>query len=208
MPISEGDFATALTRADELIAVTGERDQLHNAARMLRALVLSVRGDFDEALPEAAKAVERAREVADTQQLSPALITRALGLVFAGHEKEAHRVVDELLEVRDLTRSMMLEVLPLVFEELGRGSDYADAVARSPASGPWFDAGLALVGGRPLEAARVYEKIGARFVEAWARLLAAERGDVSQLEAAHAYFTEQGAAPFLRRCEAVLAASA
>ena len=107
-----------------------------------------------------------------------------------------------------MVRSMALDVLPLAFEELGRGADFVDAVARTPASGPWFDAGLALVDGRPLEAARVYEEIGARFAEAWARLLAAERGDVSQIAAAHAYFVEQGAAPFVRRCEAVLAASA
>jgi hypothetical protein len=45
-------------------------------------------------------------------------------------------------------------------------------------------------------------------LEAWARLLAAERGDLSQLEPARAYFAAEQAAPFLRRCDAVLAASA
>jgi len=46
------------------------------------------------------------------------------------------------------------------------------------------------------------------FGAAWARLLGAERGDLSQLEPARAFFEAERAAPFLRRCEAVLAASA
>jgi hypothetical protein len=50
--------------------------------------------------------------------------------------------------------------------------------------------------------------VGAAFPEAWARLLAAERGDLSQLEPAREFFTAEAATPFIRRCEAVLAASA
>src|SRR5581483_5043559 len=88
------------------------------------------------------------------------------------------------------------------------GSDFADAIARARASGPWVEAGLALAEDRPGDAARVYAEVGAHFAEAWARLLAAESGDLAQLEPARAFFESQGAEPFVRRCEAVLAASA
>ena len=50
--------------------------------------------------------------------------------------------------------------------------------------------------------------MGARFPEAWAGLLAAERGDASRLEAALAYFEEQGATPYVQRCRALMQASA
>jgi class 3 adenylate cyclase/tetratricopeptide (TPR) repeat protein len=208
MALTQGDFATALARADTLIAATGERDQVHNAARLFRAAALGVRGELDEALRDSAVGVERAREVRDAQQLVPALAIRALVLIAAGRADEAHPLADEILAIGELTRSMMLDVMPHVFTELRRGPDYQEAVARVAATGPWVDAGVALAGDRPLDAARVYEEVGARFAEGWARLLAAERGDLSQLEPARAYFESQDAEPFLRRCEAVLAASA
>jgi hypothetical protein len=50
--------------------------------------------------------------------------------------------------------------------------------------------------------------MGARFPEAWAALLAAERGDTSRLDAALAYFEEQQATPYVQRCRALMQASA
>jgi hypothetical protein len=50
--------------------------------------------------------------------------------------------------------------------------------------------------------------MGARFPEAWAALLAAERGDPSRLDAALAYFEEQQATPYVQRCRALMQASA
>ena len=44
--------------------------------------------------------------------------------------------------------------------------------------------------------------------EAWAALLAAERGDTSRLESALAYFEEQRATPYVQRCRALMQASA
>ena len=54
----------------------------------------------------------------------------------------------------------------------------------------------------------MYDEIGALLSAAWARLLAAERGDLAQLEPARAFFANLGAAPFLARCDAALSASA
>ena len=73
---------------------------------------------------------------------------------------------------------------------------------------PWAAAGTAAARGELVRAAEMYEEIGANVRAAWARLLAAERGDLSQLEPARAFFAELDAKPFLARCDAVLAASA
>jgi hypothetical protein len=59
-----------------------------------------------------------------------------------------------------------------------------------------------------VRAAELYGKIGARFAEAWAALLAAEGGDTSRLESALAYFEEQRATPYVQRCRALMQASA
>jgi hypothetical protein len=50
--------------------------------------------------------------------------------------------------------------------------------------------------------------MGARYLEAWATLLAAERGQRVDLVGARAYFEHVGAAAHVRRCEALLPASA
>jgi hypothetical protein len=65
-----------------------------------------------------------------------------------------------------------------------------------------------LAAGEPAEAATVYAEIGTGLCEAWTRLLAAEQGDLAQLEPARAYFEREGATLFLRRCDALLPASA
>ena len=72
----------------------------------------------------------------------------------------------------------------------------------------WLDAGRAAAAGDLVEAAATYGRIGARLPEAWAALLAAERGDTSRLEAALAYFEEQHATPYAQRCRALMQASA
>ena len=208
MALTQGDFATAIARADELIAATTDREQVNNAAHILRAAAIGVLGNLDEALRESEKGLARAREVADAQQLGPALVTRALVLFIAGAREEASAVMSEVLALGEMMRSLMLEVYPFLFEELGRGGDYAAAVAAGAGTGPWFEAGVALVEGRIAEAVAIYESIGTPFVVAWGRLLMAERGDLAQLEPARAYFESQQALPFLRRCDAVLSASA
>ena len=208
MAVTQGDFATAIARADELLSMTTEREQVHNAAHVLRAAANGILGHLDEALTESKEGLARAREVADAQQLGPALVTRALVLFIAGAREEASAALDEVLALGEMMRSLMLEIYPFLFEELGRGRDYADAVAAGAGTGPWFDAGGALVDGRLGEAVAIYESIGTPFVVAWGRLLMAERGDFAQLEPARLYFKQQRAMPFLRRCDAVLSASA
>jgi hypothetical protein len=72
----------------------------------------------------------------------------------------------------------------------------------------WLDAGRAAAAGDLVQAAEIYGRMSARYAEAWAALLAAERGDTSGLEDALAYFEEQHATPYVHRCRALMQASA
>jgi tetratricopeptide (TPR) repeat protein len=207
--LEQGDLHATLERAEELLAVSTDEQQVSNAAHFLRAWVRALRGQIDEALPESEKGLERSRRLADAQQLAPMLLLRAYVLLSAGKPGEANALLDECLAIEHLlTRSTNIDQLPLVLAELGRAADYANALATIPVTGAWIDAGLAVAAGDLARAAELYGTIGARFDQNWARLLAAERGDASGLDAARAYFAEQGTTPFLRRCQALLPASA
>ena len=91
--------------------------------------------------------------------------------------------------------------------DIGRMDEFL-AVTDLPPNSTWMRAAEMLARGHLVEAAEAFAAIGMRFGEAWVRLIAAERGDLSQLEPSRAFFAAERAAPFLRRCEAVLAASA
>ncbi len=101
----------------------------------------------------------------------------------------------------------MIYDLPLYLVELGRGDDYLAVTGGKPGYA-WGEAGDAAAAGDLLRASEIYGLIGARFCEAWAGLLAAERGDTSRLDSALAYFEEQRATPYVQRCRALLQASA
>jgi hypothetical protein len=72
----------------------------------------------------------------------------------------------------------------------------------------WLEAGRSAAAGDLARASEIYGSMGARFAEAWAALLAAERGDTSRLDAALAYFEKQQATPYVQRCRALMQASA
>ncbi len=101
-----------------------------------------------------------------------------------------------------------LAELPLLLAAQGREADFAAAVRGLPQLGLWSEAAAVVCDGDLARAADIYGAMGAQFVEAWARLLAAERGGLGQLEQARAYFASQGALPYVQRCEALLHASA
>jgi hypothetical protein len=97
--------------------------------------------------------------------------------------------------------------LPLHLVELDRADEYLVLTHGKPGH-LWQEAGRAAATGAPVRACAIYGSIGARFPEAWAALLAAEQGDSSRLDAALAYFEEQQATPYVRRCRALMQASA
>jgi hypothetical protein len=205
---SRGDLDATLAQAEALWQRAPEGSQVRIAARFMRTWVDAFRGRLDVALPASAETLADSRRVGDPQSLGSSFLLRAFVLHSAGRSQEAHGLIDELLALNALMKAAYLDALPLLSAELGRESDYLAAAAASTGSGRWFEAGLAVSAGDYERAAEIYSGMGARFVEHWARLLAAERGGKSELESSYAYFAEQEARPFLRRCEALLPASA
>jgi len=162
-----------------LIANTNAGDQVHNAGLVMHAKLLASFGRLDEALAESEQGLLKAREVGDSQHLAPTLINRAYILFAAGRNVEARAAVDELLADPRLVRAgYQLAELPLLLAAQGREADFAAAVRGIPRLGLWSEAATAVCDGDLAGAADVYGAMGARFVEAWARLLAAERGEL------------------------------
>ncbi|HZC75104.1 MAG TPA: AAA family ATPase [Gaiellaceae bacterium] len=170
-----------------------------------RAWALLIQGRPDEALADAERALAGLRETWGDEQVSSFILaTAARSRRVAGRSGEADLLLDEVLSGPwdPTTYDLPLELL-----ELGRGNEYL-ALAEGRAGHVWLEAGRAAASGELVCASEIYGRIGARFAEAWAGLLAAERGDASRLESALAYFEEQHATPYVQRCRALLQASA
>jgi hypothetical protein len=137
----------------------------------------------------------------------PALSAKLSLLVFSGRTAEANAVADEFVTTPAYLEPSYMGEIALQLVELDREAEWIAAEPRFRRT-LWAEAGTAAAQGDLVRAAALYDEIGALFSEAWARLLAAERGDLAQLEPARAFFANLGAAPFLARCDAVMAASA
>jgi tetratricopeptide (TPR) repeat protein len=168
-----------------------------------RARALLARGQVEDALADAEQALAAFREAGFDAQVASEILTGSSRCVrAAGRPDEADALLAEALSVAE--RPMY--DLPLHLVELGRSDDYL-ALTGKPRYA-WGEAGDAAATGDLARAAEIYGRIGARFCEAWAALLAAERGDTSRLDTALAYFEEQRATPYVQRCRALMQASA
>jgi len=201
-----GDVDAVVASADEVLA-RDPSEVGYQLRPMLatRAWALLVRGRVDEAMADAETALAGLREGGTDAQVAPFVLTIA-AIVFhaSGRDPEA----DELFaEVLSAVPDESIYVLPLQLVELGRGDEYL-AYTEGTRGHLWQQAGRAAAAGELGRSGEIYGEIGARFAEAWAALLAAERGDTSRLEPALAYFEEQRATPYIRRCRALMQASA
>jgi hypothetical protein len=169
--------------------------------------MLTLRGRFEEAASLVEESLAAARLTRDSQAIAPALAAKLTLLVLWGRNAEANAVADEIAATRNYIEPDFLGEISLQLVELGRQADWLTAEPGMRRT-PWAAAGTAAARGDFVRAADMYEEIGANVSAAWARLLAAERGDLSQLEPARAFFEKLDAKPFLERCDAVLAASA
>jgi hypothetical protein len=201
-----GDLETLVSGGAEFLdRETGSVGYQNRAIRATRSTALLARGQVEAAAADAEQALASMRETGPDAQLAPYLLTAAtLTLRAAGRESDAESLLAELK-----TQSYFEEIyeVPLHLVELGRGDEYLALTDGSPGH-RWQEAGRAAAAGELARASELYGAIGARFAEAWAGLLAAERGDASRLDAALAYFEEQRATPYVQRCRALLQASA
>ena len=201
-----GDLG-ALAEAEEQLQQVSPDSQVHNGLTYVRGNILAVLGRFAEAEPLIEEGLAGARLARDAQAVAPALAAKLVLSILLGRTDEAEAVVDEFVANPTYLDPTFAGDIALPLVELRREKDWlaASSVFRQTI---WVEAGTAAVKGDLVGAADLYHEIGALFSEAWARLLAAEHGDLSQLEAARTFFTGVGAKPFVERCDAVLAASA
>ena len=204
--ILQGDV-TALADAEILLEEVNPTSQVRNGLITGKGNLLALLGRFSEAEPLIEEALAFARLARDVQAVSPALGAKLTLHVLSGRRDEANAVADEFVATPSYLEPSFIGDISLQLVELGREAEW---LAASPGfrRTPWAEAGDSAARGDLARAAEAYDEIGARIGAAWARLLAAERGDLSQLDRARAFFAGLGAAPFLARCDAVLAASA
>jgi tetratricopeptide (TPR) repeat protein len=205
-----GDYPEMADRAERFLAREDASASYQEAVvRGVLAHGYISDGRIDAGLDQSGRALALARVAAEPQNVSGALLFRAHALTAAGRAAEATTLLDELLSLPDhLSFFQTLAPLPLLLAEQGRSRDFVAAIDTVSQRTPWRDAAVAVAAGRYADAAEAYARIGSRFVEAWCRLLAAEAGDPTELAEATAYFRSVGAAPYLRRCEALMAESA
>ena len=200
----------ALRRVDELATELLPRlggANLYQVAGVnaTRAIARAARGDMERAVADMEIAAAESLRIGDAQLLSFRAYEAVLR-VLVGRRDEAAALIEELVANPAAVEPFLLA--PLVAAELARPDLIEGTLGHIDAANPWRVAAMALAAGEPAQAAGVYAEIGGRLHEGWSRLLAAERGDRSQLEPARAYFAEEGASLFLRRCDALLPASA
>jgi class 3 adenylate cyclase/tetratricopeptide (TPR) repeat protein len=202
----QGELEEALAAADRALAHPDIADGYQaRAVLAVHARHLLARGRTEEAAAAAERALADLRERGYDAQVAPLVLVGGSRCARAvGRAEEADALLAEALA--EPAEEMAFD-LPLYLTELGRGDEYL-AQTEGSTGNLWQAAGRAAASGDLAGAAEIYGRIGSRFCEAWAGLLAAERGDASRLDAALAYFEEQHATPYAQRCRALLQASA
>ena len=200
-----GDLEETVTRASHYLEhESGAKRYQTPPVLATRARALLARGQVEAALSDAERALQEFRERGADAQIAEFILTVASRCFrAAGRPAEADSVLADAL----VTPDELASDLPLHLVELDRGEEYLTLMEGVRGHG-WLEAGRAAASGELARAAEIYGGMGARFPEAWAGLLAAERGDTSRLEVALAYFEEQQATPYVQRCRALLQASA
>ena len=200
-----GDLDGVIAAAARYLSSEGAESYQTRPVLATRAHIFLARDQVDDALEDAERSLSGLREAGpDAQTSGPILLLASRCFSAVGRREEAEALLAEALSVPP---NEVVSDLPLYLVELGRGDEYLALTEGEPGH-LWQEAGRAAAAGELARAAEIYGSIGARFPEAWAALLAAERGDTSRLEAALAYFEEQHATPYVQRCRALMQASA
>ena len=211
-----GRWDDFVREANEFIAAceAGSPHYAEGYARERRADVWLARDDPESAAPDAARALELARQVKEPQSLQPALAVQIRVDLALGRLAEAQRTARELLSLlASTTTGFGITTLALHADTLGVQEELPAVLTRLP-DRTWTRAAAAIVDGDLVRAADIVGESAWRFDEAVLRLRAAEalvedgrrrEADV-QLQKALAFFRSVGATRYLREGERLLAA--
>jgi tetratricopeptide (TPR) repeat protein len=217
-----GRWNDAFAHVDEFLAEaeTLERHYMNVAGYWVRALIRLARGDESGGLADAERALSLGRDAQDPQVLFPTIAYYSTALFETGRRSEGAALVDEVL---GLIRSNGTGLGGEWFVSLStaavaadRGADLKPLLEAATLQTPWVRAALAHLAGEPAKAADILGEIDAVPHEAFARLRAGEalveagrrvEADV-QLERALGFYRSVGATMYIRRAEALFAASA
>lgn len=192
---------------------------LESANRLCRGLIRLGRDDVEGALDDTERALELARAAKDPQALYPALLNRARVLAELGETPGASALADEFFD-----RPVILGIpfiaaamIGVIAVDIGRQADALHVAATASGSrGPAFELAQVIFDRDFVRAADLLAAREERTMEAELRLRAAAdlvaagrraQADV-QLTAALAFFRGVKAARYVRKGEALLAASA
>jgi DNA-binding SARP family transcriptional activator len=218
--VLDGRWEVAARILDERIAEAeaGVTHYSDPACRALRASIALARGDLQAASADSEKAVERARKTKDPQLLTPTLALQAIVQLAQGQREAASRLASEVIAQRSaLTALLDLHptVTPIEFawllRDLGREAELLPAFESAPPT-PWNKAARAVVNGDFVPSVDLVARIAAPWVNAYARLRAAEEltrlGRYTEahdnLERALAFFRQVSATRYLARAEVLL----
>ncbi len=214
--LEAGEWDQAVKEADAFLAESEIAPHYHDCYMLgNRSVIRLGRGDVDGALADQAAALGRGREIKDPQAVLPALGVSAYVLAEAGQTEAAHRAFDELIEAGAQAVAYGIEDALWAADTLGRSAELATLLPES-AETRRTRASRAVLEGEFDAAAEAFDEMGAARSAALARLRAAEqlveagrRAEADrQLRQALAFFRFVGATYYVRRGEALLAASA
>jgi class 3 adenylate cyclase/tetratricopeptide (TPR) repeat protein len=215
MRVELGAWDECAAETDSFLADSArEGAHYHDAhVQSARAMLRLARGDVDGALADDAEALTRARDIADPQCVYPVLAFSAGLLADAGLTEEATGRLTEGLFRGSTGVLYAPDSFAWAAERLGRQEE-VEALLPPPTT-KRLRAARAVATRDFVEAAAVFDSMGAQYSAARARLVAAEelvdagrRAEAEeQLREALAFFRSVGATRFVRRGETLLAAA-
>jgi tetratricopeptide (TPR) repeat protein len=213
-----GEWDQFRSEADQFIAACDAGDRHYNEAwiRIDRALVRLAQDDVQAALDDTSKALRRAREAGDPQAYLPVLASATYLLIEAGRLQEAQEIANELAQTLDSERAIAWMVWDAAWVAHQTGLEEPFRAFASETPGIWTDRLVAVLDRNFEFVAERTEEEGRLTPAAMAHLHAAARlisegrraeADV-HLQKALAFYRSVGATHYVRRGEALLAASA
>jgi class 3 adenylate cyclase/tetratricopeptide (TPR) repeat protein len=218
-----GEWDEALRMVDEFIAEVeaGAPHVQDWVCRWTRGEIRLARGDEAGALADFELAVEASRTSMDASNSSSFVATYARVLLEIGQAADVSDLFEEVLSIAETTAGAGLDSLEAAYvaRRLGREDEMLERIQRlipTLRRTPWVEAAVLVLRGNFGGAAELYAEMGVPLLEAMCCLYGGEtlvlQGRPAEadklLQRGLAFFRKVGATRYIRRCEALLAASA